>query len=154
VGFPQNQMQQQYTSFPGGQQAQQYAQVPQLQSYQLGVPPMASTQQSQPPASAPVKPQPTGFSQMAASFQNLGGLTKPKGRRVSKSTTKIPNIRLSFITAKDQAQFETLFKSAVGSEQTLSGEKSRDILLRSGLDGDLLSQIWYVRNPIKTPAAE
>jgi hypothetical protein len=138
VGFPQSQMQQQYTGFSNGQQAHQYNQVPQLQSYQLGIPPTSSAQQSQ-----PTRPQPTGFSQMAASFQNVGGTAKPKGRRVSKSTTRIPNIRLSFITAKDQAQFETLFKSAVGSEQTLSGEKSRDILLRSGLDGDSLSQIWY-----------
>jgi actin cytoskeleton-regulatory complex protein PAN1 len=105
------------------------------------VPPQSQTQQQYTGFSAP---QPTGFSQMAASFQTMGGSTKPKGRRVSKPTTKIPNIRISFITAKDQAQFETLFKSAVGSEQTLSGEKSRDVLLRSGLDGDSLSHIWYV----------
>jgi actin cytoskeleton-regulatory complex protein PAN1 len=81
---------------------------------------------------------------MAASFQSAAS-AKPKGRRASKASgTRIPNIRLSFITAKDQAQFETLFKSAVGNEQTLSGDKSRDILMRSGLDGDTLSQIWLV----------
>jgi hypothetical protein len=81
---------------------------------------------------------------MAASFQTAAP-TKPKGRRASKAaSTRIPNIRLSFITAKDQAQFETLFKSAVGNEQMLSGDRSRDILLRSGLDGDTLSQIWLV----------
>jgi actin cytoskeleton-regulatory complex protein PAN1 len=137
-GFPQSQMQQQYTGFSNGQQAHQYNQLSQLQSHPLGIPPTPTAQQSQ-----STKPQPTGFTQMAASFQNVGGTAKPKDRRILKSTTKIPNIRLSFITAKDQAQFETLFKSAVGSEQTLSGEKSRDILLRSGLDGDSLSQIWY-----------
>lgn len=79
---------------------------------------------------------------MTASFQNAGSSAKPKGRRAPKASAKIPNIRLSFITAKDQAQFETLFKSAAGDEQALSGDKCRDILLRSNLDGDSLSQIW------------
>lgn len=88
-----------------------------------------------------MKPQPTGFSQMAASFQT-GGQSAPKPAQASKGT-KIPNIRLSFITAQDQAKFETLFKSAVGDGQTtMSGEKARDILMRSRLDGEYLSQIW------------
>lgn len=91
-----------------------------------------------------MKPQPTGFSEMAASFQT-GGTPKPKGRRDNKPTNKIPNIRLSFITAPDQAKFETLFKSAVGEGQiTMTGDKARDLLLRSRLDGDSLSHIWYV----------
>lgn len=81
---------------------------------------------------------------MAASFQT-GGTPKPKGRRESKHSSKIPNIRLSFITAQDQAKFETLFKSAVGDGQaTMTGEKARDLLLRSRLDGESLSHIWYV----------
>lgn len=89
------------------------------------------------------KPQPTGFAAMTDSFK-----TDPptaRGRRVQKSHVgaRIPNIRLSFITAQDQAKFETLFKSAVGQGQTLSGDKSRDLLLRSKLDGNSLSQIWY-----------
>ena len=140
VGFQQPQLTPSYTGLPG----QQYGQVPQ-QSFQTGGPPPQQQQQQPQPPSAPVqKSQLTGFTQMAASFQSAAP-AKPKGRRASKaSTTKIPNIRLSFITAKDQAQFETLFKSAVGNEQTLSGDKSRDILLRSGLDGDTLSQIWLV----------
>jgi actin cytoskeleton-regulatory complex protein PAN1 len=160
TGFGQPQLQQQYTGYPmqgqpvGFQQPQvtqpyaglpvsQYGQGPE-QSFQTGGPPPQQQQQAQPPSAPVQKSHPTGFSQMAASFQSAAP-TKPKGRRASKaSTTRIPNIRLSFITAKDQAQFETLFKSAVGSEQTLSGDKSRDILLRSGLDGDTLSQIWLV----------
>ncbi len=101
----------------------------------------------QPPAS--VQPQPTGFAQMAASFQNAG-TSKPKGRRAAKPSAKIPNIRLSFITAKDQAQFETLFKSAAGDEQALSGDKSRDILMRSNLDGDSLSQIWQLADTTRS----
>jgi hypothetical protein len=146
VGFQQPQVTQSYTGLPGQQFGQGPLQGP-LQGFQTGgppPPPQQQQQQLQPPPAPAQKPQPTGFSQMAASFQTAT-LAKSKGRRTSKaSTTRIPNIRLSFITAKDQAQFETLFKSAVGNEQTLSGDKSRDILLRSGLDGDTLSQIWWV----------
>lgn len=135
----------QYTGFPGTQQAQQqYGQPQQQQSFQTGAPPMPQQPQQtalQPPA--PVqKPQPTGFSAMAASFKTESP-AEPRGRRASKAGAKIPNIRLSFITAQDQAKFETLFKSAAGTEQTLSGDKSRDLLLRSKLDGNSLSQIWY-----------
>ncbi|EHK99839.1 putative Actin cytoskeleton-regulatory complex protein pan1 [Glarea lozoyensis 74030] len=69
----------------------------------------------QPPAPAPMqKPQATGFAQMADSFRTTPAASASRGRRGSKSKagTKIPNIRLSFITAQDQAKFETLFKSA------------------------------------------
>lgn len=166
TGFPgqAQPLQQQYTGMPGP--------VPQQQGFQTGAPPMpsmppqfqqqqqqpipqglpppqstgfASPQQSsgptQPPASA-IKPQATGFHEMAASFQ-AGGTAKPQGRRGDRPTNKIPNIRLSFITAQDQAKFETLFKSAVGEgSTTMSGEKARDLLLRSRLDGDSLSHIW------------
>lgn len=140
-------LQQQYTGFPAqsqygqqGQQQQGFVPPP-----MPPMPPMPTQQQPKQQQQAPVQPQPTGFSQMTASFQNLATSSKPKGRRAAKPSTKIPNIRLSFITAKDQAQFETLFKSAAGDEQALSGDKSRDILLRSNLDGESLSQIWYAR---------
>jgi hypothetical protein len=163
-------LQQQYTGFPGQQQQggqtgappmpsmpqqyqqqfqQQQQQQPSLQqqpqqsfqaSQQTGFSssPQPSSGPSQPPAA--IKPQPTGFSQMAASFQT-GGTPKPQGRRQEKAN-KIPNIRLSFITANDQSRFETLFKSAVGDETAMSGEKARDLLMRSKLDGDSLSHIW------------
>jgi len=95
-----------------------------------------------PPPAVPMKPQPTGFHEMAASFQTAGG-SKPAASPAPRQANKIPNIRLSFITAQDQAKFETLFKSAVGDGQTtMSGEKARDLLLRSRLDGDSLSHIW------------
>ncbi|OBT70385.1 hypothetical protein VE03_00095 [Pseudogymnoascus sp. 23342-1-I1] len=139
-------LQSQYTGFPGAQP--QYGQNQQQQDF--GVPPMPPmpTQHQQP--QAPVQPQPTGFSQMAASFQT--GDSKAKGRRQPQAakSTKIPSIRLSFITAKDQAQFETLFKSAAGDDQALSGDKSRDILLRSNLDGDSLSQIWTLADTTRS----
>lgn len=131
-------LQSQYTGFPGSQP--QYGQNQQQQDF--GAPPMPMQQPQQQQQQPQVQPQPTGFSQMAASFQT--GDTKARGRRQPPAkSTKIPSIRLSFITAKDQAQFETLFKSAAGDDQALSGDKSRDILLRSNLDGDSLSQIWY-----------
>jgi hypothetical protein len=131
TGFPAPQQQMpQPTGFPAPQQQQQ--QPPQQQ-------PQPTSSTISPP---PIKPQPTGFAEVAASFQT-GGTAKPQGRRADKSKTKIPNIRLSFITAADQAKFETLFKSAVGEgSATMSGEKARDLLLRSKLDGDALSHIW------------
>ncbi|OIW33691.1 hypothetical protein CONLIGDRAFT_570835 [Coniochaeta ligniaria NRRL 30616] len=136
------------------QQQQQQIQPPQLQQTAFpSAPPQAPPQPSgglAPPPAAPMKPQPTGFSEMAASFQT-GGTPKPKGRRDNKPTNKIPNIRLSFITAQDQAKFETLFKSAVGDGQaTMTGEKARDLLLRSRLDGDSLSHIWMLSDTTRS----
>ena len=154
TGFQPQQMQQQ-TGFPGQQNPSPFGnvQAPQQQSFQTGAPPMPQIpqqyqpqvqQQPQPPPVAPVqKPQPTGFAAMADSFKSTPSAAPARGRRASKSKgAKIPNIRLSFITAQDQAKFETLFKSAVGDGQTLSGDKSRDLLMRSKLDGNSLSQIW------------
>lgn len=80
---------------------------------------------------------------MAASFQTGGGSSAAPQEAPRKKANKIPNVRLSFITAQDQAKFETLFKSAVGDDATtLTGEKARDLLMRSRLDGDSLSHIW------------
>lgn len=128
----QQQQQQQRQQPPTQQQPNLFASAPQ--------PPASQTLAPPPP---PMKPQPTGFSEMAASFQT-GGAAKPKGRRAEKGPVKIPNIRLSFISAQDQAKFESVFKSAVGEagQTTMSGEKARDLLLRSRLDGDSLSHIW------------
>ncbi|KAK4074820.1 uncharacterized protein Triagg1_4969 [Trichoderma aggressivum f. europaeum] len=165
-------LQQQYTGFPGQAQPQQQFQISsappmpsiptqfqqQFQQQQQQQPPQLQQQVPQPtgfpsvpppqssstisPPPPPIKPQPTGFAEVAASFQT-GGTAKPQGRRGEKSQSKIPNIRLSFITAADQAKFETLFKSAVGDgSATMSGEKARDLLIRSKLDGDSLSHIW------------
>ncbi|KAI1743663.1 hypothetical protein F4680DRAFT_353045 [Xylaria scruposa] len=160
---PQPGLQPQYTGFPG--------QASQQQGFQTGAPPVPqipqqfqqqfSQQQQQqqpqssflapsnPPPSAAmsapsIKPQPTGFTAMAASFRTGGAAEAQSGSTTTpRKTNKIPNMRLSFITAQDQTKFETLFKSAVGeSNTTMSGEKARDLLLRSRLDGDSLSHIW------------
>jgi hypothetical protein len=64
--------------------------------------------------------------------------------------SKIPNIRLSFITAQDQAKFEQLFKSATGGDQALTGEKAKDLLIRSKLDGNSLAQIWTLSDTTKS----
>lgn len=173
TGMPQqspmvvNLQQPQYTGFSGQAPQQQSYQtglppVPQIPSQfqsQFNQQPQPQPQNSfssptaQAPSSAPapapapaINAQPTGFSAMAASFKTGGASeSQPRGRRAAqKPANKIPNIRLSFITAQDQAKFETLFKSAVGDGQmTMSGDKARDLLLRSRLDGDSLSHIWY-----------
>lgn len=164
-------LQQQFTGFPGQQQnfqssappmpsippqfqqqfqqqQQQQQQLPQSSSFQGMQPsqqPTGFSSSPQPlggPSQPPMKPQPTGFNEMAASFQTGGAAPQTRKTEI-KPTNKIPNIRLSFITAQDQSKFETLFKSAVGeSSTTMSGEKARDLLLRSRLDGDSLSHIW------------
>ncbi|KAI0549421.1 hypothetical protein F4679DRAFT_547066 [Xylaria curta] len=157
---PQPGLQPQYTGFPG--------QASQQQGFQTGAPPVPQipqqfqqqfSQQQQPQSSflapsnpppsaamsAPsIKPQPTGFTAMAASFRTGGAAEAQSASTTTpRKTNKIPNMRLSFITAQDQTKFETLFKSAVGeSNTTMSGEKARDLLLRSRLDGDSLSHIW------------
>jgi hypothetical protein len=126
------------------QQFQQQQQQQQLQQQPspFGAGSAQPAAQTLAPPPPPVKPQATGFSEMAASFQTAGG-ARPQPSAAPRKTNKVPNIRLSFITAQDQAKFETLFKSAVGDAQTtMSGEKARDLLLRSRLDGDSLSHIW------------
>jgi hypothetical protein len=121
-------------------QQQQQQQQPQQQPSPFAAAPAQSAPTLAPPP--PVKPQATGFSEMAASF-HAGGVARPKPSAAPRKANTVPNIRLSFITAPDQAKFETLFKSAVGDGQTtMSGEKARDLLLRSRLDGDSLSHIW------------
>ena len=136
--LPPQQQYQQPSFLQNGQQMPSFQQQPTAQF------PSQQQQQPQPTAARPQVPQPTGLtsSQVADSFR-----TSPVSKPVSQaqpSGRKIPSIRLSFITAQDQAKFEELFKSAVGSEQALSGDKARELLLRSKLPGDTLSQIWYV----------
>jgi hypothetical protein len=82
-------------------------------------------------------------SQMADSFRGSSS-TSSIPPPVPAKSSKIPNIRLSFITAQDQAKFEQLFKSAVGDANALSGDQARDLLMRSKLSGDALSHIWWV----------
>lgn len=140
----------QFTGYPPQNQAQQpaFQQPPPLQqqpSFQAAPPPPAQQQ----PAAAPLRPQQTS-SQIAQSFTSGPSSAPTLNRRQSKSSSRIPNIRLSFITATDQAKFEQLFKSAVGDDQALDGEKAKDLLLRSKLPGSALSQIWILSDTTKS----
>jgi hypothetical protein len=134
------QQQPQFTGYPG-QQGQSFQQAPQQQPFQTGAPPQQQQQQQPPPQ--PQRPQPTGMTsaQMASSFMGTSASQSIPPPPPAKSS-KIPNIRLSFITAPDQAKFEQLFKSAVGNAQAMSGDQARDLLMRSKLTGDALSHIW------------
>ena len=168
TGFGQQPLQTQFTGYPGISQAQQQQypgiggqqnasavpSLPSLPSYQqqppqpLPQPPQQAPAQQpysiQPPPQ-PQRPQPTGMTsaQMADSFRGSAASTAATQRsRRTPSTSKIPNIRLSFITAPDQAKFEQLFKSAVGTSQAMSGDQARDLLMRSKLSGDDLAHVW------------
>ena len=135
----------QFTGYPAQHQSQQGAAFhqPQLQ------PPLPQQpQQSQQPPVAALRPQQTS-SQIAQSFSSASTPQAPAHTQ-NKQSSKIPNIRLSFITATDQAKFEQLFKSAVGNAQALDGEKAKDLLLRSKLPGNVLSQIWILSDTTKS----
>ena len=127
TGFAGASLQQQYTGYPG-QVPQQSFQAPQQQPQYTGFPPQNQAPQqqafqtAQPPQ--PVTPQKTGqtSSQIAQSFASTS-LQQAPAPKATASTTKIPKIRLSFLTATDQAKFEQLFKSAVGDEQALDGDR-------------------------------
>lgn len=150
TGFPGYNQAQQQPSFnqpqptgfaqqqPTGFGQQQYQQPPQQQ------------QQSQPAAAPaqPLRPQQTS-AQIAASFSSSAVPPTPPKDAGSRSS-RIPNWRLSFITATDQAKFEQLFKSAAGSNQALDGDKAKDLLLRSKLPGADLSQIWILSDTTKS----
>lgn len=140
TGFPGGQMQPQYTGYPGGpqqqpppqqqpqqqpppqQQPQQQGQQPPFQQPQAtGFTPSNQNPQPQFPQTTglPSRPAPKTSSEIASSFQSQSpGVPQPSAQP---STSKIPNIRLSFITAQDQAKFEQLFKSAVGDNQAMDG---------------------------------
>lgn len=163
TGYPSQPLQQQYTAMPSqpSQFQQQQPQPTGFQSFQpqpTGFPQQQQAPQQQPqqtsfqqnlqPPSQPQaprqQPQPTGLtsSQMASSFRAPSTSQPTPSFEQPKQSNKIPSIRLSFITATDQAKFEQLFKSAVGTSQALSGDQARELLLRSNLPGDKLSDIW------------
>ena len=121
-GFQAPPQQPQFTGYPPqGQPPQQPTfQQPPQQPYPVAQP--QQTQQPQQSSVAPIRPQQTS-SQIAQSFQSTpsASVALVQGNRKSKA---IPNIRLSFITATDQAKFEQLFKSAVGDNKALDGKVS------------------------------
>ena len=129
TAFGGGQLQAQYTGYPA-QGPQQSFQTPQQQPQYTGYPPQNQLlgQPTVPPqqplqtggsSHPPIAPQQTS-SQIAQSFQATLAPTPPASQP-STTGTKIPKIRLSFLTAQDQAKFEQLFKSAVGDGQSLEG---------------------------------
>ena len=151
---PQNQFQQQtQPQYPGLQQPQATGYLPQpQQSQQTGIPQSGQQNGTQAPP-RPQMPQQTGMTSadMANSFRGSPAQPPPSSSSAPKAGgAKIPNVRLSFITAQDQAKFEQLFKSATGGEQALSGDKAKDLLLRSKLDGNSLAQIWTLCDTTKS----
>lgn len=137
TGLPGAQLQPQFTGFPGGPpQQHQQQQTPPQQSFQpppqqpqftsyapQNQPPQSQPPQLQVPATTglPSRPGPKTSSEIADSFRG-GSAGPPEPPPKSSASSKIPSIRLSFITAQDQAKFEQLFKSAVGDNQAMDGQ--------------------------------
>ena len=146
-GFQNPQLQSQATGYPLQNQAQSFQQ-PQPTGYSQFQPQQPAQQQQVPQQpQQPIAPQQTSAA-VAQSFASSSA--PPPPAKDNKSSAKIPNVRLSFITATDQAKFEQLFKSAAGSEQAVSGDKARDLLMRSKLPGSALSQIWVLSDTTKS----
>ena len=110
--FQAPQQQPQFTGYTAPNQQSAQSQVPQQQSFQTSQ-----------PVQSRVTPQKTGqtSSQIAQSFHSTPA-APPSASQTPAKGTKIPKIRLSFLTAQDQAKFEQLFKSAVGDGQALDGK--------------------------------
>lgn len=167
TGFPGGgpQLQPQFTGFPGGAPQQQQQQLQPQATAQPGfLSPQPPQQQQQPQFTgyaAPQRPQqqqppmpqlqvqatgmpmrPAGLKTSAEMADSFSDGARPQPPPKNSGGNKIPSIRLSFITAQDQAKFEQLFKSAVGDDQTMDGDKARDLLMRSKLPGSELSRIW------------
>ena len=162
TGFPAGQLAPQFTGYPGQQPQQQ--QPPQQPSFQqsfqpqyTGYPPQSQAPpQPQPQPPQLQVPQATGLptrmktsNEIASSFQDTGASGAPP-QVPPKTGSRIPSIRLSFITVQDQAKFEQLFKSAVGDSKTMDGDKARDLLMRSKLAGADLSKIWVLSDSTKS----
>ena len=111
----------QFTGYPPqGQPPQQPSFQPPSQQQPFQPAPAPQIQQPQPPPATPIRPQQTS-SQIAQSFQSASPASAAPVQS-NKQSGKIPTIRLSFITATDQAKFEQLFKSAVGDNKALDGK--------------------------------
>ncbi|KAL4771401.1 hypothetical protein BDW60DRAFT_189810, partial [Aspergillus nidulans var. acristatus] len=155
TGFPPGQIQAQYTGFPGVSPQPQQTQPtgfpasPQQPHYG-GFPALGQAPQIQVTSNTniPLRTGQQTSSEIANSFQNASVATPTPPPKASGG--KIPNIRLSFITAQDQAKFEQLFKSAVGDSQAMTGDKAKELLLRSKLSGSDLSKIWVLSDTTKS----
>ena len=122
---------------PQYQQGFQQQQQP-LYSQPTGYVQPQQTGYIQPQQTGYVQPQQTGYVQQQQTGFYSASQQIPKNNEL-----KIPNIRLSFITAPDQQQYEQIFRSAVSKgSNSITADAARDILMRSGLQPQQLAQIW------------
>lgn len=146
------------TSFGQKLQAQVTGWQPQQQQQQI--PQTSFDQQAQPQASFQTQPQ-AGFQpQPQTSFQSqpqmqfkplmaqptgvfIRSLNETPSQPKKNTELKIPNIRLSFISARDQERFQGIFRQNIQpGENAVDGSTARQILMRSNLDATTLAQIW------------
>lgn len=160
-------VQQQQTGFYQQNQSQQpglfQGQQTGFQPQQTGFQPQQTGFQPQFQQQAPqLNQQATGFQPQQTGFNSGYGqpLTAQKtgfsaalGSVSENTELKIPNIRLSFISAEDQTKFDHLFRTAVPKgENSISGDGARDILMRSGLQPVTLAEIWTLADTNKLGA--
>uniref|UniRef100_A0A060SZL0 Actin cytoskeleton-regulatory complex protein PAN1 n=1 Tax=Blastobotrys adeninivorans TaxID=409370 RepID=A0A060SZL0_BLAAD len=134
TGYPQGQVQQQQPTGWNNQMGQmgQMGQMNQMNQMNQMMPQQTGAYNN------------LGVLSNAGTGSSMGGAASA-GPSSGGSDVKIPNVRLSFITADDQKKFEQLFRSALPpNEQALSGDKARDILMRSGLNANVLADIWQL----------
>ncbi|CAG8523760.1 4631_t:CDS:10 [Paraglomus occultum] len=62
----------------------------------------------------------------------------------------IPNVRLSFISAKDQTKFEELYRSTVAGGKYMTAEQAKAILIKSKLSPEVLAKIWNLSDITQT----
>ncbi|ORY95760.1 hypothetical protein BCR43DRAFT_459661 [Syncephalastrum racemosum] len=55
-------------------------------------------------------------------------------------------VNLSFLAPTDQQKYETLFSQAAPNEKYMTASTAKEVLSRSGLDGDTLAKIWDLSN--------
>ena len=124
TGFPGGQFQPQPTGFQLGQQQQPQPTGYPGQNQQSFLQPNQQQQQNLLPQPTQQTPQRTGLtsSQIANSFAPIPAAPPTPTKPAATGGAKIPKIRLSFLTASDQAKFEQLFKSAAGDNQALDGK--------------------------------
>ncbi|GMM27580.1 Pan1 protein [Martiniozyma asiatica (nom. inval.)] len=136
-GYQQQQqpLQQQQQQQPLVSQTTGWNQMPQTSFGQIQ-PQNTGWMQSQ-PTGHPLTAQPTGF------ISSLNGSQK--------NTMELPNMRLSFISSRDQDRFESIFRSNVANgEKAMNASTAKNILMKSNLSAVQLLDIWELADTSKT----
>ena len=110
---------------------------------------------NQPPTtfgSMPLQSQATGFNQQQPlTAQPTGFISTLADMGTQKNDLELPNIRLSFISARDQERFENIFRHHVPKgENAMDGNTARTILMKSNLSAVQLSNIWELADTNKS----